>query len=36
MAESKREKQRSASGGERENEEKMNVGPITVIKLGPT
>ena len=36
MAESKREKQRSVSGGERENEEKMNVGPVTVIKLGPT
>jgi hypothetical protein len=31
-----REKSREASEGERENGEKRNVGPITVIKLGLT
>jgi hypothetical protein len=36
MAESKREKQRSVWRREGENGEKRNVGPVTVIKLGPT
>ena len=36
MAKSKREKSREASGGERENGEKRNVDPVTIIKLGST
>ena len=40
MAERKREGSIESSGGEREKErehgEKRNVGPVTVIKLGPT
>ena len=36
MALLKRERNREASGGERENGEKRNVGPVMIIKLGLT